>query len=253
MRKKLRYCIYSLLMGFFLCLNDHFQPFRLKSFQIENFSTEFETVLRDWSESFLSFHPAWFLAKNELKNYERQYPFVIKTQWAPFRGTLKLTAVPFIPAMKIVWQHAGYLVAQNGAAWRCDLWNKALAADIPRLPELRVGNTFPLLENLGLNGVTHLKVPYQWLYSLRQTLFSQKDLKVSDVKLLRRGGEDVVTCVFENLVTQSRSSFIGKVSHLEKSLIIVRELTGAKPEQKTSIDATYEDKIIVKKNSVVPE
>ena len=155
--------------------------------------------------------------------------------------------------MKIVWQHAEYLIAQDGAAWRRDLWDKVLTAEIPQLPELRVGNTFPLLEDLGLNGVTHLTVPYQWLDSLQQTLLSQKDLKVSDVELLRRGGEDVIACVFENMRTKSRSSFIGKVSRLEKSLIVVRELTGAKPGQKTSIDATYEDKIIIKKDSVIPE
>lgn len=145
------------------------------------------------------------------------------------------------------------LLRRDGAAWRRDLWDKVLTAEIPQLPELRVGNSFPLLEDLGLNGVTRLTVSYQWLYSLQQTLLSQKDLKVSDVELLRRGGEDVVACVFENVGTKSQSSFIGKVSHLEKSLIVVRELTGAKPEQKTSIDATYEDKIIIKKNSVIPE
>lgn len=253
MRKRLRWCIYSFLAGSFLYLNDRFQPFRLKSLQVENFSAEFETNLRDWSESFLNFHPAWLLAKSELKSYERQYPFTIETQWNPFRGALKLTAVPFVPAMRIVWQHAEYLIAQDGAAWRRDLWDKVLTAEIPQLPELRVGNSFPLLEDLGLNGVTRLTVSYQWLYSLQQTLLSQKDLKVSDVELLRRGGEDVVACVFENVGTKSQSSFIGKVSHLEKSLIVVRELTGAKPEQKTSIDATYEDKIIIKKNSVIPE
>ncbi|MDY4031654.1 MAG: hypothetical protein SOY64_01120 [Pyramidobacter sp.] len=253
MGKRLRWCLYSFLTGSFLCLNDHFQPFHLKSLQVENFSAEFETKLRDWSESFLNFHPAWLLAKSELKSYERQYPFTIETQWNPFRGALKLTAVPFVPAMKIVWQHAEYLIAQDGAAWRRDLWDKVLTAEIPQLPELRVGNSFPLLEDLGLNGITHLTVPYQWLDSLQQTLLSQKDLKASDVELLRRGGEDVVACVFENMRTKSQSSFIGKVSHLEKSLIVVRELTGAKPEQKTSIDATYEDKIIIKKNSVIPE
>lgn len=253
MQKRWRWCLYSFLAGSFLCLNDQFQPFRLKSMQVENFSPEFEVKLRDWSESFLNFHPAWIWAKGELRDYERRYPFTIETRWSPFRGALKLIAVPFVPSMKVIWQHAEYLIAPDGAAWRRELWDKTLTAEIPQIPEFRVGNTFPLLEGLGLNGKTRLTVSYQWLYSLRQTLFAQPDLKVSDAELLRRGGEDVVACVFENVRTKSRSSFVGKVSGLEKSLIVVRELTGASAEQQSAIDATYEDKIIIKKNRTTPD
>jgi len=248
-RRKWRWFSLAFAAGVGLCVYDQFQPFHLKSLQLEHFSAETELALREWSNSFLAFHPAWLLAKDELRELERHYPMTIASRWEPWQGVLKLTAVPFVPAMKIKWRHSDYLAAPNGTVWRADLWNRALNLDLPELPMLNVGNQFPLLVDPEAAGPLQLKVPYAWLADLLTAMNSLKDVTVSDLLLTRRGGEDVVICNLVPAHGKGRFSFTGNVAGLEKSLIVVRELLKEKANQNILIDATYEDKIIIRRES----
>ncbi len=246
-RKGYHLWFWSILAGALLCLNDRFQPFRLKSMQLENFSSDLERTLRDWSETFLAFHPAWVLARQELDEIERRYPISVRTEWSPLRSALKLTAVPFVPAMKLRWHHTEYLAAADGTVWQSELWNKALSLEVPDVPELDVGTGFPLLEENGAASPTRLNVPFQWLFDVWRAPSALGDLKVSGLELLRRGGDDLIKCVIKNEKNGNQISFLGRVSGLEKSLLVVRELMSGKTTETSSIDATYEDKIIIKK------
>ena len=219
----------AFLAGSCLCLYEQFQPFHLKLLQLEDFSAETELALRNWSDSFLAFHPAWLLAKNDLKELERNYPLTIAAEWKAAQGILHLKAVPFEPAMKLIWHHTEYLTGKDGTAWRSDLWTRALSVEIPDLPVLNVGSTFPLMADSELDASSRLKV--------------------HDLELARRGGEDIVTCVFVPAQGKGRFSFTGLVSGLEKSLIVVRQLAGEKPDQNIAIDATYADKIISRREN----
>ena len=215
----------AFLAGSCLCLYEQFQPFHLKLLQLEDFSAETELALRNWSDSFLAFHPAWLLAKNDLKELE------------------------FEPAMKLIWHHTEYLTGKDGTAWRSDLWTRALSVEIPDLPVLNVGSTFPLMADSELDASSRLKVPYAWLSDLWTALHSLQGVKMHDLELARRGGEDIVTCVFVPAQGKGRFSFTGLVSGLEKSLIVVRQLAGEKPDQNIAIDATYADKIIIRREN----
>lgn len=239
----------SLLTGVGLCLCDRFQPFHLRTLRLEGFSAETELAIREWSDSFLAFHPAWLLAKKDLSALGRTYPLTVSSQWSPMQGALSLTAVPFSASMKLVWHHADYLTSQDGTTWRSEQWTRGLSAEIPNLPELRVGSRFPLMEESDLNASLRLKVPYAWLAELWEKMHSIPGVKPEGLELNRRGGEDVVACVFVPDHGKGRFSFIGLVSGLEKSLIIVGKLTKDKPDQSVFIDATYEDKIIIRRES----
>ena len=239
----------AFLAGSCLCLYEQFQPFHLKLLQLEDFSAETELALRNWSDSFLAFHPAWLLAKNDLKELERNYPLTIAAEWKAAQGILHLKAVPFEPAMKLIWHHTEYLTGKDGTAWRSDLWTRALSVEIPELPVLNVGSTFPLMADSELDASSRLKVPYAWLSDLWTALYSLQGVKMHDLELARRGGEDIVTCVFVPAQGKGRFSFTGLVSGLEKSLIVVRQLAGEKPDQNIAIDATYADKIIIRREN----
>ncbi len=248
-RRRWRRISLAFLTGAGLCVYDQFQPFHLKSLQLENFSAETELALREWSDSFLAFHPSWLLAKKELRELERHYPMKIASDWDPWGGVLKLKAVPFEPKMKIKWRHSDYLASPSGTVWRADLWSRAMRIDLPDLPVLNVGNQFPLLFESDPAGPQQLKVPFAWLADLLTAMRSLKDIRVSDMLLTRRGGEDVVICNFAPARGKGRFSFTGNVAGLEKSLIVVRELIEEKPDQTLMIDATYDDKIIIRRET----
>ncbi len=249
MSGRIRWLFLSFLAGVSLCLYERYQPFHLKALRLENFSAEAELALREWSDSFLAFHPAWLLAKNDLRELEKHYPLTVSPDWKPLRGELTLTAVPFTPALKLVWHHADYLAGKDGVAWRSDLWTRAMNVEIPELPVLSVGSSFPLLADSDRDASQRLKAPYTWLADLWTAMHSLKEAKLSDLELTRRGGEDIVTCVFTPARGKGSFSFTGRVSGLEKSLIVVRELIREKPDQKLVIDATYEDKIIIRRET----
>ncbi|MBQ8089298.1 MAG: hypothetical protein IJ233_01045 [Pyramidobacter sp.] len=249
MRGRWRWFLFSFLAGSALCLYERCQPLHLKALRLNHFSAEAELALREWSDSFLSFHPAWLLAKKDLRALEKHYPLTVSPEWAPLRGELTLTAVPFAPSIKLNWRHADYLVGADGTAWRSELWTRALDVEIPELPVLNVGSSFPLLAESEQNASQRLKVPYTWLANLWTAMHSLKEARLSDLELARRGGEDIVTCTFAPVRGKGRFSFIGLVSGLEKSLIVVRKLIREEPDQKIAIDATYEDKIIIRRES----
>jgi len=246
---RIRWLFLSFLAGVSLCLYERYQPFHLKALRLENFSAEAELALREWSDSFLAFHPAWLLAKKDLRELEKHYPLTVSPDWKPLRGELTLTAVPFTPALKLEWHHADYLAGEDGVAWRSDLWTRAMNVEIPELPVLSVGSSFPLLADSDRDASQRLKAPYTWLADLWTAMHSLKEAKLSDLELTRRGGEDIVTCVFTPARGKGSFSFTGRVSGLEKSLIVVRELIREKPDQKLVIDATYEDKIIIRRET----
>jgi hypothetical protein len=247
MRKRWRWLLYALLAGSFLCLVDRFQPFRLRALKIKDLSPELEWSLREWSESFLSFHPGWLLRRGVLEELEARYPLKADVGWNPLSGTLTLTPVPFEPKMKVEWQHGEYLISEKGTAWRIERWEKALNLPVPKVPTLKVGNSFPLLSDLGINSSARLLVPFDWLYSVLESVKSRRDMTISEPELVRRGGEDVVICQIENLKKKSRASFIGLASKLDESLAVAAELMEAKAGQNMTVDATYEDKVIIKK------
>ncbi len=247
-RKRFRWLFLPVLAGALWCFNDRCQPLRLRAMQLENFSPDLEKALRDWSETFLAFHPAWLLARSDLKKLEYQYPLTIETSWAPLHGTLHLTAVPFKAVLKLHWKHTEYFAGENGVIWRGELWRKSMKVDTPSLPELWVNSDYPLAEEGTLSSAAKLKVPFAWLWGLRQRLSSlDGKLKVLEAELLRRGGEDLVSCVFGNDADKSRIVFIGRVSLLEKSLLVVRELMHTQSGENLFVDATYGDKVIVRK------
>lgn len=249
MQRKWPCFLMSFLAGACLCLNDRFQPFHLRSLRIKDFSTEAEMSLRDWGDSFLGFHPAWLLARKDLREFERKYPLKVKADWTPWRGELELTAVPFVPSMKLVWRHSDYLVAEDGTAWRGELWRQSMSLDFPELPSMDVGASFPLMKESDGSSYSRLNVPYGWLHSLWTGMHALKDVKVDDLLLARRGGEDVITCVFQPTKGGGHFSFTGNVSGYEKSLMVVKELIDERPDVNMSIDATYEDKIIIRRES----
>lgn len=246
--RRLRYLL-PFLAGVCLCLFDRFQPFHLKTLKLNNFSPEAELTLRDWSGSFLRFHPAWLLARKDLSEFERHSPLTVKAEWSPWRGSLELTAVPFVPTMKLVWRHNDYLAAPDGTVWSGELWRKSLSLDFPDVPELNVGATFPLLREFEGDDSSRLNVPYDWLRSLWTGMNALRGVKPSNLFLTRRGGEDVVTCVFYPEKGRGRFSFMGNVSGFEKSLVVVRELIDERPDANVAIDATYEDKIIIRREN----
>lgn len=249
-RKMFRRLVFSFLAGALWCAVDLYQPFHLKAMRVENFTSELEMSLRSWSETFLAFHPAWLFARSELTKLERQFPFTIKVSWSPFRGTLHLTAVPFKAAMKLEWQHEDYLIGEDGTAWPASLWQQSMKCEIPELPELLVDSRYPLLDNSGTSSSAKLKVPYDWLFGLWKTLSSlDSRLKCENAELLRRGGEDLISCSFRNDSDKTFISFIGRVSALDKSLLIVRELIRTQPGKHIFVDATYGDKVIIRKSS----
>lgn len=242
---------FSLLAGSLLCLNDRFQPFRLRSLQVENFSPALEAGIRDWGDSFMSFHPSWLLAKSDLLSVEERYPLTIETSWKPFSGTLKLTATPISPVIKLNWQYGEYLVSESGKAWPVELWEESIDEDVPDVPEMSVGSSFPLLTDPSQERACDLKVPLDWLTSLYKTLTGQSGIDVLRLELTRRAGADAVDCVFEDKSKKCRVSFIGNVSGLDKSLVVVRELINTHAGENISLDATYEDKIVVKKEQSI--
>ncbi len=246
-RKGARFWFWALLAGVLLCLNDRLQPFRLRSMKLDGFSSDLEWTLRDWSSPFLAFHPIWLLARQELRGLERLYPLTIKTKWSPFYGRLNLTAVPFEPALRLIWHHTEYIAAEDGTVWPTDLWSRALSVEIPEVPCLNVASSFPLLEDSSTDSATRLKVPLQWLLYVLRTPESLGGLKVSSLELLRRGGDDLLKCNIKNELNGNQISFLGRTSGLEKSLLVVRELIRGKMSEISSVDATYEDKIIIKK------
>lgn len=248
-RKKFRWLFLPVLMGALWCLNDRCQPLRLREMQLENFSPQLEKELRNWSDTFLAFHPAWLLARSDLKRFEYEYPLTIKTSWSPLHGTLRLTAVPFNAALELSWKHTQYFAGENGTVWRGDLWRKSMKVETPSLPVLAVNDGYPLLDEDALSASAKLKVPFAWLWGLRQTLSSMDGtMKVQEAELLRRGGEDLIGCIFGNDADGSRIVFIGRVSLLEKSLLVVRELMRSQSGKNLFVDATYGDKVIVKKD-----
>ncbi len=242
-----RFWFWAFLTGILLCLNDRFQPFRLRSMNLEGFSSDLEWTLREWSAPFLVFHPVWLLARQELRGLERLYPFTIKTKWSPFYGRLELTAIPFNPALRLIWHHTEYMASEDGTVWPTELWSRALSLEIPDVPCLNVASSFPLLEDSGTSSSTRLKVPLQWLLYVLRAPELLGDLKVSSLELLRRGGDDLLKCNIKNELNGNQISFLGRASGLEKSLLVVRELMSGKMSGISSVDATYEDKIIVKK------
>ena len=247
MRKRWRWLFCALLAGSFLCVCDRFQPFRLKALNVRSFSPELEWNLREWSESFLAFHPAWFLNRGALHELEQIYPLNVDAKWNPLHGTLTLTPIPFVPSIKVPWQHSEYLLSESGVAWRSEKWERALNVPVPELPTLFVGNSFPLLSDLGLNRSARLLVSFEWLSSILERVKARKNVKISSVELIRRGGEDVVTCCLEYPEKKDSVSFIGLVSSLDRSLAAAEELMAAKTGQNLIIDATYGDKVIIKK------
>ncbi|MGN0837469.1 MAG: hypothetical protein ACI4NN_00095 [Pyramidobacter sp.] len=249
-RKLFRWLVLSFLAGALWCVCDRYQPFRLKAMKVDNFTPELEMMLRSWSETFLTFHPAWLLARSELKKLERRFPLTIKASWSPLRGTLQLTAVPFKASMKLEWQHADYLAGEDGTVWPVSLWQQSLKSEIPDLPSLLVNSKYPLLDENVSASSARLKVPYAWLFGLWQTLSSvDSRMKVENAELLRRGGEDLVSCSFRNDSDKTFISFIGRVSALDKSILIVRELIRTQPGKHIFVDATYGDKVIIRKSS----
>ncbi len=245
--KGLRFWFWAFFLGMLLCLNDRLQPFRLKSMELDGFSSDLELTLRDWSEPFLVFHPVWLLARQELRNLECLYPLTIKAKWSPFYGRLNLTAVPFAPALRLIWHHTEYMASQDGVVWPTESWSRALNIEIPEVPCLNVASSFPLLEDSGTNSSTHLKVPLQWLLYVLRAPEALGEMKVSSLELLRRGGEDLLKCDIKNESNGNQISFLGRTSGLEKSLLVVRELMSGRMTDISSVDATYEDKIIIKK------
>ncbi len=246
-RRGARLWFLALVVGSLLCLNDRFQPFRLRSMVLDGFSPELESSLRDWSATFLAFNPLWLLARQELRGLERLYPLTIKTEWLPFHGRLKLTAVPFDPALRLIWHHTEYMAAEDGTVWPTESWSRALNSVIPEVPCLNVASSFPLLEDSSTSSSTRLKVPLQWLLYVLRAPESFGELKISSLELLRRGGDDLLKCNIRNENNGNQISFLGRASGLEKSLLVVRELMSSKMSEISSVDATYEDKIIIKK------
>lgn len=237
----------SLLAGAGLCLFDRFQPLHLRSLRLDGFSAEAELAIRGWSDSFLAFHPAWLLARRDLDGLLRDYPLSVRAEWSPLRGVLALSAVPFPAALKLAWRHCVYLAAPDGTAWRSEQWSRGLRAEIPDLPELRVGSQFPLLEETDGGAARRLKAPFARLEELRRRMHSLPGVAPRGVELDRRGGEDVVSCVFVPARGKGRFSFTGRVSGLEKSLIIVEALAKERPDQCVFIDATYGDKVVIRR------
>ena len=246
MGKHARWIFCSFLLGSLLCANDRFQPLHLKALRINGFSPELEAGLRDWGDSFMDFHPAWLLARSDLRSLENRYPLTVDSSWNPFTRTLELTAVPIVPLMKVVWQYGEYIVSPDDRAWPRSLWEESLEEGVPELPTLKVGSTYPLFDG-DRSGAVKLKIPAQDLYSLYGLMASPKGLEVRDLELSRRGGEDTVNCVFADKTKKCTITFIGNVSGLEKSLSVVRELVNTHAGENISLDATYRDKIIIKK------
>lgn len=232
-----------------MCLNEQYQPFRLRSMVVENFSPDLEKTLRSWSDSFLAFHPAFLVARGELKKLEHQYPLFVDTRWSPLHGTLHLTAIPFVPAIKLEWQHAEYLASEDGTVWPSELWSRSLSLQIPQTPVLKVGSSFPLLESSTDNAATRLKVRCSDLLDLQRRFTSLDHISFSDLELFRRGGEDIVSCVFKAEKTKKQITFLGRVTGLDKSLLVVKEVLNSDTGRYVRLDATYADKIIIKKDS----
>ena len=102
--------------------------------------------------------------------------------------------------MKLEWQHADYLAGEDGTVWPVSLWQQSLKSEIPDLPSLLVNSKYPLLDENVPASSARLKVPYAWLFGLWQTLSSvDSRMKAENAELLRRGGEDLVSCSFRNV------------------------------------------------------
>lgn len=247
MKNKWLLLLWALCAGSLLCIGEQFQPFRLRVLNISSFSPEFEWRLREWSEPFAAFCPAWLLHRAELEEAARGYPFSVEADWDILSSRLTLTPRPFMPDMKVQWRFSDYLVSKTGTAWRSELWEKSLSVPLPELPVLKVGNSFPLLTESGDGASFRLTVTFDWLYSILETLSDLKNVSVSETELLRRGGDDVVSCHLESQRTHRRIYFMSRADSLSKNLSVAQELLESKDTQTLYLDATYENKIIIKK------
>ena len=248
MPKKVRWFVYPFLLGMLLNLNRMNQPFRLRTLSLKQFSPELEWKLREWSEGFLFFHPLWLVKRHDLKVLERNFPFRILTSWAPVAGTLEITAEPFDPALCLAWQYGEYLVNEQGTAWPKELWEQSLSVEIPHVPCFDIEASVQLFRMQSAGNSLRLALPFEKLFNLRKILFHQPGLRTVAAVFGQRGGVDVIRAEFETVKTKEKISFISSLGGLDKTLVVMRQLVSSlKSGQKLFIDATYDDKIIIRR------
>ncbi len=248
MRRIGGWCLFlAFVMGILLWMEDLYQPFRLRSLKIKDFTPELELCLREWSEKFIAFHPLWLLHKRDLADLERRYPLKIQFHWAPFEGKLEVIAVPLEPVMAIHWRGEDYFLSRSGEFWPKTLTAQALTLTMPEVPGLSVGDSFPMPEErAGVREIRRTNIPASWFLAVLQYLGAVPNLRVTDVELRRRGGEDVVACTL-TLDSGQQSRFLGRIGDLPQNLIAAQELlSGPVKGAHMVIDATYSDKIILR-------
>ncbi len=245
------YVVFAFLLGIVMRLGELYQPLRLHSLTVENFTPALERRLRDWSEKFLAFHPLWLWYRQDLMELEQLYPIKIQVRWRPFRGTLEIQGWPLEPVVALHWQGIDYYLSDQGELWIQTLSAQASTLAVPPVPSLQVGDSFPVIgEALGFGAVHQSGVPASWFLALLQHLEAVPGVEVSEAELRRRGGEDVVACTLTLVGSGKQSRFLGRISDLPQNLVMAHQLlSGPLGGPHMVIDATYSDKIILRGGS----
>lgn len=239
----------AFLSGALIHAGDLWAPFRLRGLELKGGTREVEVALRQWSRGFERFWPAGLVSRRGLDEWAADLPLQISLKWHVLQGRVTATVTAARPEVTLSWRGGTYYLSREGLLWSRQLASRFTTALPTGLPTATLADDFPLTDGKGQDDerITRVTLDPVWLLDVMKKVRTTPGLVATDVKLRRRGGEDLVACRLRAQEGGDPIEFLGRVNRLDLSLSVARELfrTG-ETKGFGLIDATYDDKVFLR-------